>query len=68
MGKKKKQKIDPRVKFFMMQKGIYLTDEEIQEAFDKFNETLQSFPYPEKVDVVQAPENIDKSKKDAKEE
>lgn len=68
MGKKKKPKIDPRVKFFMMQKGIYLTDEEIQEAFDKFNETLQSFPYPKKVSVVQAPENIEKSKKDAKEE
>lgn len=68
MGKKKKQKIDPVVKIFMRQKGIFLTDEEIKEAFDKFNQTLQSFPYPEKEAVIQAPENIDKPKKDAKEE
>lgn len=64
MGKKK-TKIHPRLQLFMAEKGISMSEEELEEATKKLNEMLENFSYPEKEGVMLS---SDKTKKLEKKE
>lgn len=64
MGKKKKIKIHPKLQLFMAEKGISMSEEELEEATKKLNAMLEGYPYPEKAEQVLSLEEIENTKKD----
>ena len=48
----------------MAEKGISMSEEELEEATKKLNAMLEGYPYPEKAEQVLSLEEIENRKKD----
>lgn len=65
MGRKKKKKLPDSFQLYLMEKGIYMSEEELEEAVKRMNDMLEKFPYPEMADVSSSDSpSKNKSRKD----